>query len=156
VQLLLPLRGQGMQPDAEQRLHLLRCHRITNLQTVDASQPGTNPHARAFTALGVVAGEWYVALLGRIQGRHLPRQIVVPRPRGQLVDAHRHASQKDGQPSPAVTSSAVRPGMKEVCGTSDREIGWGYVKQVEIVVMTARRAGRCLGLSEGAKWIGRR
>ena len=23
--------------------------------------------------------------------------------------------------------------MKEVCGTSDLEIGWGYVKQVEII-----------------------
>jgi hypothetical protein len=23
--------------------------------------------------------------------------------------------------------------MKEVCGTSDLEIGWGYVKQVDIV-----------------------
>jgi hypothetical protein len=27
--------------------------------------------------------------------------------------------------------------MKEVCGTSDFEIGWGYVRQLEIVVMTA-------------------
>ena len=25
------------------------------------------------------------------------------------------------------------PECKEVCGTSDFEIGWGYVKQVEIV-----------------------
>jgi hypothetical protein len=31
--------------------------------------------------------------------------------------------------------------MKEVCGTSDLEIGWGYVNQVEIVVMTARVLG---------------
>jgi hypothetical protein len=25
------------------------------------------------------------------------------------------------------------PGMQEVCGTSDLEIGWGYVKQTGIV-----------------------
>ena len=36
----------------------------------------------------------------------------------------------------------------EVCGTSDFEIGWGYVKQVEIVSddRSTRRNG--LGLSE--------
>jgi len=66
LQLLLPLRGQGMQTDPEQRLHVLRCHRIANLQTVDAGQPGTNPNAGALTALGVVASEWDVALFGRI------------------------------------------------------------------------------------------
>jgi hypothetical protein len=36
----------------------------------------------------------------------------------------------------------------EVCGTSDLEIGWGYAKQVEIVVMTARLVGSRLRLSE--------
>jgi len=41
--------------------------------------------------------------------------------------------------------------MKEVCGTSDFDIGWGYVRHPEIVVMTAGVIGRCLGLSEGAK-----
>jgi hypothetical protein len=45
---------------------------------------------------------------------------------------------------------------KEVCGTSDLESGWGYVKQLEIVVMTARVIGRCLGLVKGAKWMRRR
>jgi hypothetical protein len=38
--------------------------------------------------------------------------------------------------------------MQEVCGTSDREIGWGYMKQVEIVGMTARVIGSCLRLIE--------
>jgi hypothetical protein len=28
--------------------------------------------------------------------------------------------------------------MQEVCGTSDLEIGWAYVKQFEIVLMTAQ------------------
>ena len=98
MQLLLPLRGEGMQADAEQRLHLLRGHRIASLQTVDPGQPGADPHTGALTALGVVAGERDVAFLGRIQRRDLPGQIVVPRPRGQLVDAHRHASQKTASP----------------------------------------------------------
>jgi hypothetical protein len=31
LQLLLPLCGEGMQADAEQRLHLLRGHRIAGL-----------------------------------------------------------------------------------------------------------------------------
>jgi hypothetical protein len=29
--------------------------------------------------------------------------------------------------------------MQKVCGTSDLEIGWGYAKQIEIVVTTADR-----------------
>ena len=42
----------------------------------------------------------------------------------------------------------VNPTMQKVCGTSDLEIGWGYVKQVEIVSddRSSRRNG--LGLSE--------
>jgi hypothetical protein len=50
--------------------------------------------------------------------------------------------------------SAVSAGMKEVCGTWDLEIGWGYVKQVEIVGddRSSRRNG--LGLSERPVSIG--
>ena len=71
-ELLLPLRREGMQADAEQRLHLLRRYRIAGLQTVDPGQPGADPNARCFATLGVVAGEWDVAFLGHIQGRDLP------------------------------------------------------------------------------------
>jgi hypothetical protein len=35
-----------------------------------------------------------------------------------------------------------------VCGTSDFEIGWGYVKQVDIVGDDRWTVGSCLGLSE--------
>jgi hypothetical protein len=66
------MRREGMQAHAEQRLHLLRGHRIPGLQTVDPGQPGTDPHTRCFATLAVVAGEWNVAFLGRIQGRDLP------------------------------------------------------------------------------------
>ena len=40
--------------------------------------------------------------------------------------------------------------MHQVYGTSNREIGWGYVKQVEIVVMTARLVGSGLRPSKGS------
>ena len=39
--------------------------------------------------------------------------------------------------------------MQKVCRTSDSEIGWGYVRQVEIVGLTARVIGSCLRLIEG-------
>ena len=66
MQLLLPLRGERMEADAEQCPHLLRSHRIANLQTVDPSQSRPDPHTGVLTALGVVAGERDMALLGRI------------------------------------------------------------------------------------------
>ena len=72
LQLLLSLYREGMQADAEQRLHLLRGHRISGVQTVDPGQPGADPHTGCFATLGVVAGEWDVAFLGRIQRRDLP------------------------------------------------------------------------------------
>jgi hypothetical protein len=37
---------------------------------------------------------------------------------------------------------------KEVCGTSDLEIGWGYMKQVEIVSDDRSSPRNGLGLSE--------
>ena len=40
------------------------------------------------------------------------------------------------------------PECKEVCGTSDLEIGWGYVKQVEIVSDDRSSSRNGLGLSE--------
>ena len=43
-ELLLSLRREGMQVHAEQRLHLLRRHRIPGPQTVDPDQPGADPH----------------------------------------------------------------------------------------------------------------
>jgi hypothetical protein len=37
-------------------------------------------------------------LLGCVQRRHLPRQVVIPRPRCELVEAHRHAHPKGYKP----------------------------------------------------------
>jgi hypothetical protein len=39
--------------------------------------------------------------------------------------------------------------MKEVCRTADLEIGWGYVKQIEIVGDDRWTRRSRLGLSEG-------
>jgi hypothetical protein len=55
---------------------------------------------------------------------------------------------KPGQPCGQASRGTYRR-CREVCGTSDLGIGWGYVRQLEIVVMTARVIGWCLGLSEG-------
>jgi hypothetical protein len=108
-ELLLPLGSEGMQPDAEQRLHLLRRHRIAGVQTVDPGRPGADPHTRCFAALGVIAGECDMTFLCRIQGCDLPGQVVVPRARRQLVTAHRHASQKPASPHQRSLSAAVYP-----------------------------------------------
>ena len=40
--------------------------------------------------------------------------------------------------------------MQKVCGTSDLEIGWGYMKQVEIVGDDRSSPRSCLRLNEGA------
>ena len=90
VQLLQPLCGEGMHAGAEQRPHLLRRHRIPGVQTVDAGHARSDPRSRALTAFGVVGGQPDVALLGGIQRRDLPCQVVVPRPCAELVNAHRH------------------------------------------------------------------
>jgi hypothetical protein len=95
-----------------------------------------------------------MALLGGVQGGDLPGQIVVPRPGGELVDAQGHNLRSRN-------ALLRRPGRrrgngkcKEVCGTSNLEIGRGYAKPLEIVVMTAGVVGSCLrgvkgGVDEG-------
>ena len=73
-----PLRRQRVQAGAEQRLHLLRGHRIAGRQTVDPVHPGTHPPAGGFALGRVVVGQPDMPFVGGIQRRHLPRQIVVP------------------------------------------------------------------------------
>ena len=58
------------------------------------AMPGPDPHPGLLAAFGVVGGQPGVALLGRIQRRHLPGQIVIPRPGGELVHTHRHTPLK--------------------------------------------------------------
>ena len=94
AELFQPLRRQRMHPRAEQSPHLLPSHRIAGVQAIDARQASADPYPRALAPLGVVGSQPDVTLRGGIQRRHLPRQVVVPRPGGQLVDAHRHSPQR--------------------------------------------------------------
>ena len=73
-ELLQSQLGQRVHTGAEQRLHLLRGHRVTGVEAVDPGYPRTDPHPGLFTAFGVVGGQAGVALLGRIQRRDLPGQ----------------------------------------------------------------------------------
>ena len=79
-----------MHAGAEQSPHLLRRHRIPSIQAVDAGQAGADPRSRTLSPFGVVGGQPDMALLGGIQRRYLPGQVVIPRPGAELVDAHRH------------------------------------------------------------------
>ena len=56
-----------------------------------------------------------MALLGGIQRRDLPGQIVVPRPGAELVDAHRHNHLKANRVNPAVSQAGVRTDDAERC-----------------------------------------
>ena len=98
VQLLEPQLGQRMQPAPEQSAHLLRRHRVADVQTVDALHAGTDPHPRRLAPLGVVRGEPDVSLVGRVQGSDLPGQIVITRPGGELVQTHGHTSERQFRP----------------------------------------------------------
>jgi hypothetical protein len=113
-QLLLSELGQRMQAAAEQRSHLLRGHRVAGGQAVDPVHAGPDPDAWRLTAFGVIRRQPDVTFLGRIQRRDLPGQIVIPGPRCELVEAHRHT-----HPKGIHTAGAVRPTRV----TSDR--AWG-------------------------------
>src|SRR4029453_16808488 len=95
---------QRVQAGAEQRLHLLRGHRVAGVEAVDSVQAGADPHPWRLTAFGVVRRQPDVTFLGRIQGRDLPGQIVIPGPGCELMDAHRHT-----HPKGVHAAGAVRP-----------------------------------------------
>jgi hypothetical protein len=54
-----------------------------------------------------------MALLGGIQRRDLPGQIVIPRPGAELVNAHRHTPPKANRVNLAVSQVGVRTGDAE-------------------------------------------
>ena len=86
-----PVRGPEWQPRKritarpEQLLHLLCGHHIAGLKPVDTGQSRTDPATRRLALRRVVARQRSPALLGRIEGGDLPRQILIPRPGRQLV-----------------------------------------------------------------------
>jgi hypothetical protein len=117
-QLLLPQLGQRMQAAAEQRSHLLRGHRVADWQTVDPVQAGADPDAWCLTPLDVVRRQPGVTLLDRVQGSHLAGQIVIPRSRCELVDAHRHTRLKGVHAARAITPTRPTSGSGPLCGKS--------------------------------------
>ena len=94
LQLLQPQLGQRVQTAAEQGPHLLRGHRVASGKSVDPVHPRPDPHPRGLTPFGVIGRQPGVTFLSGIQRRHLPGQIVIPRPGGELVHTHRHTHPK--------------------------------------------------------------
>ena len=88
---------------AEQEPHLLGGDRVAGVQALDASHPGADPHARGLALLRVVGRQPRVALLGGVHRSHLPGQVLVPVPGGQLVQTHH--TRLTGAPSPRRTTS---------------------------------------------------
>ncbi len=109
LQLLLPQLRQRMQTAAKQRPHLLRGHRIASGKSVDPVHPRADPHPRGLTPFGVVRRQPGVTLLSRVQRRHLPGQIVIPRPGCELVHTHRHNPERRFRARGGHADPGVRP-----------------------------------------------
>ena len=119
VQLLQLCLGQRMQPAPKQSAHLLRRHRIADIQTVDTCHAGTDPHSRRLAPLGVIRRQAGMTLLGRIQGSDLPGQIVITRPGGELMQTHRHTPERPPHPP----RRSHRPGGTSVSAPGVWHIG---------------------------------
>jgi hypothetical protein len=124
AELFQPLRRQWMHPRREQSSHLLAGHRIPGRQSLNAHQAGADPHSRALAPLGVVGGEPDMTLRGGIQRRHLPGQIVVPRPSSELMNAHRHNPHKRQR---RCRRSAAAVPCKRCIQHRTLRLRWGYV-----------------------------
>ncbi|CAM3890834.1 hypothetical protein NOZE110980_19100 [Nocardioides zeicaulis] len=123
-------RGERVVAGAEQVLHLLGGHHVAGVEAVDAGHPGPDPDAGHFALLGVVRRESDVALVGGVERGDLPSQVVVPRPGGELVQAHGHPhlrARLRPRRSPARQCARVgtptviggdQPAMQEVCVAS--------------------------------------
>ncbi len=84
------LLREGVETGAEQGLHLFDGDDVARVQSVHACQAGADPGAGGFALLGVVGREPGVALLGGVHGGDLPGQVVIARPGGDPLHAHRH------------------------------------------------------------------
>jgi hypothetical protein len=89
-QLLLPQLSQRVQTAAKQGSHLLRGHRVAGGKSVDPVHPRPVRHPGGLTAFGVIGRQPGVTFLSGVQRRHLPGQVVISRPGGELVHTHRH------------------------------------------------------------------
>jgi hypothetical protein len=66
-----------------------------------------------------------VPLVGRVQGRDLPGQVVITGPGGELVQTHRHVSLSPVTSAQWSPPGGYIPAVHQVCRTSDSEIGCG-------------------------------
>ena len=124
-QLLQPHLGQRMETAPEQRAHLLRRDRVADVQTVDSRHAGTDPHPGRLAAFGVVRGEPSVPLVGRVQGRDLPGQVVITGPGGELVQTHRHVSLSPVTSAQWSPPGGYIPAVHQVCPTRALRVGGG-------------------------------
>ncbi len=97
------LSGEGVVARSEQEPHLLGGDHVAGVQALDAGHPGADPHARGLALLRVVGRQPGVALLGGVHRSHLPGQVLVPVPGGQLVQTHH--TRLTGAPMPRRTAS---------------------------------------------------
>jgi hypothetical protein len=58
-----------------------------------------------------------MTFFGRIQGGHLPGQVVIPGSRRELVDAHRHTHPKGVHAPERSGRAELLPAVHRVCGT---------------------------------------
>jgi hypothetical protein len=100
---------------------LLGGDNVARVQALNATHAGADPHAGRLASLRVVGRQSGVALLGGVHRRHLPGQVLIPVPSGDLVQAH-HAA-LTGQSRPQWT------------GAHDRQ-GRGYERPVAIGALT--------------------
>jgi hypothetical protein len=96
-----------MQAGAEQSPHLLRRHRSPGAEAINSDHARSDPCSGTLSAFGVVRGQPDMALLGGVQRRDLPGQIVIPRPGAELVNAHRHTPPKANRVNLAVSQVGV-------------------------------------------------
>ena len=132
IQLLDPLVCEGVVAGAEQVLHVIGGDDVAGVQALDALHTGSDPHAGGLALLGVVAREPDVTLVSGVHRCDLAGQVVVPRSRSQLVEAHRHghlrpigASERSTSPQNVVCSfySAYRECTRCVALGSSRKSG---------------------------------
>ena len=130
-----------MQTGAEQRSHLLRGNRVAGGEAVDPIQARADPDAWRLTPFGVIRRQTGMTLLGCVQGRDLPGQVVIPRPGCELVKAHRHTHPKGVHAAGRSRRPGRLPPVHGVYPTSNSENEVGV-----------RLAGGVSGLSAGRRF----
>ena len=130
------------------------CSAVTTspaLQAVDPDEPGADPAPGRLALRRVVVGQRSAPLLRRVERSDLPGQVLVPRPRRELVQRH-GTSQTAGERSRVATGGAV-----DERGVSGEGEGRGEGRGARGEGRGARGEGRgARGEGRGARGEGRR